>query len=52
MKAALDRGGVVNQDPALRQAAEQSFYNTSEFTMRDLRARMGVRILPQTAEGR
>ena len=39
MKATLDRAGVVNQDPVLRQAAGQSFYNTSEFTMRDLRAR-------------
>ena len=39
MKAMLDRAGVVHQDQALRQAAGQSFYNTSEFTMRDLRAR-------------
>ena len=39
MQAALDRGGVVNQDQALRQAAGQSFYNTSPFTMRALRAR-------------
>lgn len=39
MKAALDRVGVVDQDPALRQAAGQAFYNTSPFTLRDLRAR-------------
>ena len=39
MKASLDRAGLVNQDQALRQAAGQSFYNTSDFTMRDLRAR-------------
>ena len=39
MKATLDQAGLVNQEPALRQAAGQSFYNTSDFTMRDLRAR-------------
>jgi type I restriction enzyme M protein len=39
MKATLDRAGIVNQDQALRQAARQAFYNTSRFTLRDLRAR-------------
>ena len=39
MKASLDAAGVVEQDPALRQAAGQAFYNTSMFTLRDLRAR-------------
>jgi len=39
MKASLDRAGVVHQDQALRQAAGQAFYNTSKFTMRDLKAR-------------
>src|SRR4051794_4509293 len=39
MKAALDRAGIANQDPALRQAAGQAFYNTSKFTLRDLKAR-------------
>ena len=39
MKASLDAVGVVEQDPALRQAARQAFYNTSRFTMRDLKAR-------------
>ena len=39
MKATLDGAGVVEQDPALRQAAGQAFYNTSKFTLRDLRAR-------------
>ncbi len=39
MKASLDRAGVVHQDQALRQAARQAFYNTSSFTLRDLRAR-------------
>jgi len=39
MKANLDKAGITNQDPALRQAAGQAFYNTSKFTLRDLRAR-------------
>ncbi|MCJ8502582.1 type I restriction-modification system subunit M [Desulfatitalea alkaliphila] len=39
MKTSLDNAGVVEQDPALRVAAGQAFYNTSKFTMRDLKAR-------------
>ena len=39
MKASLDKAGVVHQDAGLRQAAGQAFYNTSKFTLRDLRAR-------------
>ena len=39
MKKTLDDAGVVEQDQALRQAAGQAFYNTSNFTLRDLRAR-------------
>ena len=39
MKASLDKAGVVHQDAALRQAAGQAFYNTSRFTLRDLRSR-------------
>jgi type I restriction enzyme M protein len=39
MKASLDKAGIVHQDQALRQAAGQAFYNTSKFTLRDLRAR-------------
>jgi len=39
MKASLDKEGVVHQDQALRHAAGQAFYNTSSFTMRDLKAR-------------
>src|SRR5438128_8195704 len=39
MKASLDKAGIVHQDAALRQAAGQPFYNTSKFTLRDLRAR-------------
>jgi type I restriction enzyme M protein len=39
MKAMLDKAGIVNQIQPLRQAAGQSFYNTSPFTLRDLRSR-------------
>jgi type I restriction enzyme M protein len=39
MKAALDQARITHQDAALRQAAGQAFYNTSRFTLRDLRAR-------------
>ncbi len=39
MKASLDKAKIVHQDQALRQAAGQSFYNTSKFTLRDLKAR-------------
>ena len=35
----LDDQGIIDQDFALRQAAGQAFYNTSKFTLRDLRAR-------------
>ena len=37
-KALLDEAGITNQDQGLRQAADQAFYNTSKFTLRDLRA--------------
>lgn len=39
MKESLDVAGVVNQVQALRQAAGQPFYNTSQFSLRDLRGR-------------
>jgi type I restriction enzyme M protein len=39
MKAQLDAAEVIEQDAALRQAAGQAFYNTSPFTLRDLRNR-------------
>ena len=41
LKTTLDEQGIVHQDQALRQAAGQAFYNTSLFTLRDLRARAG-----------
>src|SRR3954447_12121559 len=39
MKASLDAAGITNQDAALRQAADQAFYNTSPFRLRDLKSR-------------
>ncbi|MYC72847.1 MAG: SAM-dependent DNA methyltransferase [Gemmatimonadetes bacterium] len=39
MKTTLDNAGVIEQDPTLRQIADQAFYNTSKFTLSDLRAR-------------
>jgi type I restriction enzyme M protein len=39
LRATLDKEGIVQQDQALRAAAQQPFYNTSPFTLRDLRAR-------------
>jgi type I restriction enzyme M protein len=45
MKASLDRVRITNQDQALRQAAGQAFYNTSKFTLRDLRNRASQQAL-------
>src|SRR4051812_27126366 len=39
MKAALDRENVIDQDAALRMASGEAFYNTSSFTLRDLKSR-------------
>ena len=39
MKTTLDDAGVIEQDATLRQIAGQAFYNTSKFTLSDLRAR-------------
>ncbi len=39
LKAQLDMAQIHNQDAALRGAAGQAFYNTSKFTLRDLKAR-------------
>ncbi|RME66854.1 MAG: SAM-dependent DNA methyltransferase [Verrucomicrobia bacterium] len=50
MKARLDEAGIDNQDPALRQAAGQAFYNTSKFTLRDLKARASRQQLRQDFE--
>ena len=45
MKASLDKARITNQDQALRQAAGQSFYNTSRFTLRDLKNRASQQAL-------
>jgi len=45
MKKQLDEAGISNQDAALRQAAQQAFYNTSPFLLRDLRSRARVQQL-------
>jgi type I restriction enzyme M protein len=39
MKASLDASGIANQDRVLRDAADQDFYNTSPYTLRDLKNR-------------
>src|SRR5205809_5436590 len=39
LKDSLDSKKIVNQDAALRQASGQAFYNTSKFTLRDLKSR-------------
>src|SRR5438128_12460116 len=39
MKSSLDGEEITNQDGALKSAAGQAFYNTSKFTLRDLRSR-------------
>ncbi|MBM4163498.1 MAG: SAM-dependent DNA methyltransferase [Lentisphaerae bacterium] len=38
-KAMLDKAGITEQRAALCQAADQAFYNTSKFTLRDLQSR-------------
>jgi type I restriction enzyme M protein len=38
-KAMLDAAGIVEQRAALGHAARQAFYNTSKFTLRDLKSR-------------
>jgi type I restriction enzyme M protein len=50
MKKLLDEQKIVNQDEPLRQAAGQAVYNTSKFTLRDLRARANQQQLKQDFE--
>src|SRR5436309_14534274 len=38
-KELLDSLGIAEDPPALCGSAQQAFYNTSKFTLRDLRAR-------------
>jgi type I restriction enzyme M protein len=51
MKALLDHAGITNQDQALRQAGSHDFYNTSKFTLRELRARSSQQQLKADFEG-
>src|SRR2546421_5706637 len=44
-KAMLDKAGITEQRAALRQAAGQAFYNTSPFTLRDLKGRASQQAL-------
>lgn len=39
MKKQVDKTGIANQDEALRIVSGQAFYNTSAFTLRDLKSR-------------
>ena len=39
IKKRLDDAGIVNQEGALRDTAGHAFYNTSPYTLRDLKAR-------------
>ena len=48
IEASLDKATIIHQDQALRQASGQAFYNTSKFTLRDLKARAQ----PTAAQGR
>jgi type I restriction enzyme M protein len=49
-KEMLDKAGITEQRAALCQAANQAFYNTSEFTLRDLRSRGSQQQLRQDFE--
>ena len=50
MKKVLDAAGITEQRAALCEAARQAFYNTSKFTLRDLKARASQQQLRQDFE--
>jgi len=50
MKKVLDSAGITEQRAALCEAAGQAFYNTSKFTLRDLKARASQQQLRQDFE--
>lgn len=50
MKEMLDAAGITEQRAALCEAAGQAFYNTSKFTLRDLKARASQQQLRQDFE--
>lgn len=45
MKSNLDAAGVANQEAALRQACGQAFFNTSPYTLQDLKSRAKIQQL-------
>jgi len=47
MNTTLDDADITNQDQALRQAASDDFYDTSKYTLRDLKGRASQQQLPQ-----
>lgn len=49
-KEMLDKAGITEQRAALCQAANQAFYNTSKFTLRNLRSRGSQQQLRQDFE--
>ena len=49
-KEMLDQAGITEQRAALCQAASQAFYNTSKFTLRDLKSRASQQQLRQDFE--
>ena len=49
-KALLDSAGITEQRAALCHAARQAFYNTSRFTLRDLKSRSSQQQLRQDFE--
>ncbi|MFF3572189.1 N-6 DNA methylase [Nocardia jiangxiensis] len=50
MKKMLDGAGIAGQDGSLRKAAGQDFYNTSGFTLKDLRSSANATRLRQNFE--
>ena len=50
LKASPDKAAITNHDQALHQVAGQAFYNTSKFTLRDLRSRASWRQLKADLE--
>src|SRR5215470_7591937 len=49
-KKLLDEAGITEQHAALCEAARQAFYNTSQFSLRDLKARASQQQLRQDFE--
>ena len=46
-KKMLDDAGITEQREALCMAAKQAFYNTSPFSLRDLKSRSSQQLLKQ-----